>query len=86
MTSGEDFLGILFWLGGGLCCGLPLVGKSKDAPFVITSLLGEAVQVQTGKQAQTGRTMAIVFGAVGVAAICCGVLGALVALIGVLQK
>ncbi|MDW8227926.1 MAG: hypothetical protein RMJ60_09040 [Anaerolineales bacterium] len=24
MTSGEDFLRVLFWLGGGLCCGLSL--------------------------------------------------------------
>ncbi len=66
--------------------GRLMVGKSKDAPFVVTSLLGEAVQVQTGKQAQTGRTMAIVFGAVGLVAICCGTLGSLFALISSLQK
>lgn len=57
--------------------GQLVIAKSKDAPFVVTSLLGEAVQVQTGKQAKTGQTMAIIFGVVGLLVICCGALGAL---------
>lgn len=61
--------------------GQLVVSKGKDAPFVVTSLLGDAVQVQTGQQAQTGRTMAIVFGVMGLLAICCGLLGALVSLL-----
>ncbi|MEZ0396637.1 MAG: GIDE domain-containing protein [Anaerolineales bacterium] len=66
--------------------GQLVVGKVKDKPFVVTSLLGQSVQLQTGKQAQTGKSMAIVFGVVGLLAICCGALASLVALLRALPK
>lgn len=66
--------------------GQLVVGKLKDNPFVVTSLLGAEVQAQSQKQAKTGWGMAALLGIPGLLAVCCGVIGALVALIGMLQK
>jgi len=66
--------------------GQLVVGKLKDNPFVVTSRLGNIVQVQTQQQIKTGWTMAAILGIPGLLAICCGVVSAGVALIRMLQQ
>jgi len=61
--------------------GSLVVGKLKDNPFIITALLGEAVQVPSQQQARTGWIFSAILGIPGLLALCCGLLGVLVALI-----
>lgn len=65
--------------------GTLVVGKLKDNPFVITSLLGADVQVQSQKQAKTSWVMTAILGIPGLLALCCGLIGALVSLLRQLQ-
>lgn len=66
--------------------GQLVVGKPKNSPFVVTSFLGENVQLPTRQQIKTGWGLTALLGIPGLLAICCGLVGALVALIRTLPK
>jgi hypothetical protein len=64
------------WRNGAL-----VVGKRKNSPFIITPLLGAAVQLPAQQQARSGWILSAVLGIPGLLALCCGLTGALVVLI-----
>jgi hypothetical protein len=66
--------------------GKPVVGKFKKDPLIITSLQGDAVQVQTQQQVKTAWILTAILGIPGLLGLCCGLVAMAFYLIRMLQK